>query len=200
MGRRGTKAQRPLFVGAGIIAANLPDLDLAYSWITPPPIGYLLHHRGHTHTVVGLVGLALVLGLAYRFLPSVRKMRPSGQLRFWLLIAIALASHLAARQSEQLRRASVLSDRQHVVLRRRRLHPGAIAVVNPRRRGRVEWTDARGPAGRRAADGDPAVHHRVDRRASARVGGCARNRRRAVCLDHVPPVASHASSRGARHM
>jgi inner membrane protein len=94
MGRRGTKAQRPLFVGAGIIAANLPDLDLAYSWITPQPIGYLLHHRGHTHTVVGLVALALMLGLAYRFLPFVRRMRPSGQLRFWLLIAIALASHL----------------------------------------------------------------------------------------------------------
>jgi membrane-bound metal-dependent hydrolase YbcI (DUF457 family) len=94
MGRRATKAQRPLLVGAGIIAANLPDLDFAYSRITPPPIGYLLHHRGHTHTVVGLVVLTLILGLAYRFLPSVRKMRPSGQLRFWLLIAIALASHL----------------------------------------------------------------------------------------------------------
>jgi inner membrane protein len=94
MGRQGTKVQRPLFVGAGIIAANLPDLDFAYSRITPAPIGYLLHHRGHTHTVVGLMVLALMLGFAYRFLPSVRKMRPSGQLRFWLLIAIALASHL----------------------------------------------------------------------------------------------------------
>ncbi len=93
MGRR-AKAQRPLFVGAGIISANLPDLDLAYSWITSPPIGYLLHHRGHTHTVVGLVVLALMLGFSYRFLPSVVNMRPSGQLRFWLLIAIALASHL----------------------------------------------------------------------------------------------------------
>jgi inner membrane protein len=95
MGRRATKAQRPLFVGAGIIAANLPDIDIAYSRITPPPIGYLLHHRGHTHTVVGLGVLAVALALAYWFFPSVRKMRLSGQLRFWLLIAIALASHLA---------------------------------------------------------------------------------------------------------
>lgn len=94
MGRGATKAQRPLFVGAGIIAANLPDIDFAYSRITPAPIGYLLHHRGHTHTVVGLIGLALVLVFAYRFLPSVRKMSPVEQLRFWLLIAIALASHL----------------------------------------------------------------------------------------------------------
>lgn len=95
MGTRGTKSQRPLFVGAGIIAANLPDIDFAYAWITPPPIGYLLHHRGHTHTVLGIAVLAVVLGVTYRFLPSVRNMRAAGQLRFWLLIAVALASHLA---------------------------------------------------------------------------------------------------------
>ena len=91
---RAAKA-RPLFVGAGIIAANLPDIDLAYSGITASPIGYLLHHRGHTHTVAGLLGLALVLVLGYWFFPSVRKMGLLGRLRFWLLIAIALASHLA---------------------------------------------------------------------------------------------------------
>ena len=90
-----SKSQRPLLVGAGIVAANLPDIDLAYSSITPSPLGYLLHHRGHTHTIVGLVGLAVALVLAYGLFPSVRKMRISGQLRFWLLIAIALASHLA---------------------------------------------------------------------------------------------------------
>jgi inner membrane protein len=95
MGRRGTHTQRPLFVGAGVIAANLPDLDLAYSWITPSPIGYLLHHRGHTHTVVGLLALAIGLVAAYWWFPAVRKMRLPWRVRFWLLIAIALASHLA---------------------------------------------------------------------------------------------------------
>lgn len=95
MGRRGTKSQRPLMVGAGIIAANLPDIDVAYSWITPAPLGYLLHHRGHTHTVLGLAALAVLLAVTYRILPSVRKMGGGAQLRFWLLIAIALASHLA---------------------------------------------------------------------------------------------------------
>jgi inner membrane protein len=39
--------------------------------------------------------LAAALLLAYRFFPAVRKMSLSGRLRFWLLIAIALASHLA---------------------------------------------------------------------------------------------------------
>ncbi len=95
MGRRATKGQRPLLVGAGIVAANLPDIDIAYSWMTPPPLGYLLHHRGHTHTVAGLAVLALAMMAAYWSFPSVRKMRLSGRLRFWLLIAIALASHLA---------------------------------------------------------------------------------------------------------
>ena len=94
MGRRGTKGQRPLFVGAGIIAANLPDIDLAYSRITPAPIGYLLHHRGHTHTIAGLVVLALALVGAYWLFPPARKMRLLGRFRFSLLIAIALASHL----------------------------------------------------------------------------------------------------------
>jgi inner membrane protein len=94
MGRGTAKAQRPVLVGAGIIAANLPDIDLAYSRISPSPIGYLLHHRGHTHTVAGLVALALALVCVYWFFPSVRKMPLSGRLRLWLLIAIALASHL----------------------------------------------------------------------------------------------------------
>jgi len=91
---RTSKAQRSVFVGAGIIAANLPDIDLAYAAITPSPLGYLLHHRGHTHTVLGLVGLEAALLLAYWFFPAVRRLRLSDRLRFWLLIAIALASHL----------------------------------------------------------------------------------------------------------
>ncbi len=95
MGRRGSKGQRPLFVGAGIIAANLPDIDLAYVMVTPSPLGYLLHHRGHTHTLPGLVVLAAALAGVYWFFPAVRNMRFQGRLRFWLLIAIALASHLA---------------------------------------------------------------------------------------------------------
>jgi inner membrane protein len=94
-GRRSAKSQRPLLVGAGIIAANLPDADIAYSVMTPAPIGYLVHHRGHTHTIVGLGVLALVLVLIYRMVPPVRAMRAVERLRLWLLMAIALASHLA---------------------------------------------------------------------------------------------------------
>ena len=53
---------------AFVVAAlgnNLPDLDFVYSGITPRPLGYLLHHRGHTHTVVAAFAFALVtLGIA----------------------------------------------------------------------------------------------------------------------------------------
>jgi inner membrane protein len=92
---RATKTERRVSVGAGIIGANLPDIDLAYSAITPPaPLGYLLHHRGHTHTVLGVAVLALGLIAAYRLLPGVRRMPFGDRVRFWLLIAGALASHL----------------------------------------------------------------------------------------------------------
>jgi inner membrane protein len=93
--RRAEKTERRLYTGAGVIAANLPDFDVLYSGITSQPLGYLLHHRGHTHTISGLAGLAMVLILAYRLLPPVRKMRAGDRVRLWCLIAIALASHLS---------------------------------------------------------------------------------------------------------
>jgi inner membrane protein len=40
------------------VANNVPDADAVYTWITGGPLGYLLHHRGHTHTAP----VALTLG------------------------------------------------------------------------------------------------------------------------------------------
>jgi inner membrane protein len=94
-GSRATKSRRPLVVGAGIIAANAPDIDIAYSAITQSPIGYLVHHRGHTHTIAGLVVLAAALVFVYRLLPPVRAMRGAERLRLWLVMSVAIASHLA---------------------------------------------------------------------------------------------------------
>jgi len=47
----------------GIVAAELPDADLVYSnaVLGIGKLGYLLHHRGHTHTVVFAIVLALAL-------------------------------------------------------------------------------------------------------------------------------------------
>jgi inner membrane protein len=88
-----TRTQRRIFFAAGIIAANLPDADLVYTRITPPPLGYLLHHRGHTHTVVGIAALALLMGVVC-LLPRIRRPVGALRMRLWALIAVSLLGHL----------------------------------------------------------------------------------------------------------
>jgi inner membrane protein len=45
------------------LANNLPDIDAVYTWITgPKPLGYLVHHRGHTHTLLLALPAAWLLG------------------------------------------------------------------------------------------------------------------------------------------
>jgi inner membrane protein len=90
-----TPRQRTAFYVGGIIAANLPDADLLYSSILPSPLGYLLHHRGHTHTIAGLIALWL-LSVAALTVPVVRRMLGHTTKRFLIVIAVALVSHLLA--------------------------------------------------------------------------------------------------------
>jgi inner membrane protein len=66
---------RAAALAASLLANNLPDLDFAYRRITPGKLGYLLHHRGHTHTLLGafvLSVVAFVLVLAWSRLRGVR--------------------------------------------------------------------------------------------------------------------------------
>lgn len=86
-------ARRRVFFLAGIAAANLPDADLLYTRITPPPLGYLLHHRGHTHTIAGLVAQGLLIGVAC-LLPVIARQLGDARGRLWALLALALSSHL----------------------------------------------------------------------------------------------------------
>ena len=85
-------ARRTFFVAA-VVAANLPDADLVYTRITPAPLGALLHHRGHTHTVAGLVLLGLAI-VAVCLLPRIRGSVAPMRGRLWMVVAVALASHL----------------------------------------------------------------------------------------------------------
>ena len=89
-----TKAERRLFVAAGVVASNAPDVDVAYTWITPQPLGYLLHHRGHTHTIIGLLALGALMTTVCWLSPAVRRLGASVRRRLWILIAAGLASHL----------------------------------------------------------------------------------------------------------
>jgi inner membrane protein len=53
----------------GIVAAEFPDSDLVYSGplLDMGALGYLLHHRGHTHTIVWAVVSAVVLWMVARW-------------------------------------------------------------------------------------------------------------------------------------
>lgn len=43
---------RGLLRFASAFANNVPDFDFLYARLTPGKLGYLLHHRGHTHTLL----------------------------------------------------------------------------------------------------------------------------------------------------
>jgi inner membrane protein len=90
-----TRFQRGVFYTAGILAANLPDADLAYTSIMPSPLGYLLQHRGHTHTIVGLLPLALLIWFV-TLAPSISRELDGVRKRFWLMAGAALGSHILA--------------------------------------------------------------------------------------------------------
>ena len=90
--------RRRLLLVACAVAGNLPDLDLVLTKLLPAPLGYLLHHRGHTHTLLFLLPQALALiALILALWPSARRLlRSSSQARLGLAgaTAIGLLLHL----------------------------------------------------------------------------------------------------------
>ena len=87
---------RTVATAVGIIAAELPDSDLVYAGprLGMGALGYLLHHRGYTHTVLfALVG-ALVIWLATLAISRRSRETP---LRIPLLVLafVGTMSHLA---------------------------------------------------------------------------------------------------------
>ena len=66
---------RTLLLFTGIAASNFPDLDLLLTPLIPQPLGYLLMHRGHTHTLLFLLPQALLLTLGiWALWPRAREM------------------------------------------------------------------------------------------------------------------------------
>ncbi len=59
---------------ASAITTNLPDLDPVVARLTPGRLGYLLHHRGHSHTFV----VGLLLGAVAFFVLRALWRTPSG--------------------------------------------------------------------------------------------------------------------------
>lgn len=94
--RHSTRRRLLLFSCAA--ANNVPDLDLVLTNLLPPPLGYLLHHRGHTHTLLYAIPQAIVLLLATLLAwPSARRLvRESASAKRGAVIAVAtgFALHL----------------------------------------------------------------------------------------------------------
>ncbi len=67
--------RRRMLLVAGWAACNLPDLDLVLTGLLPPPLGYLLHHRGHTHTLLyGAPQALLLIALIWLLWPAARRL------------------------------------------------------------------------------------------------------------------------------
>ena len=89
-GRASTR--RRLLLTCAALASNFPDLDLVLTPLAPEPLGYLLHHRGHTHTLLYALPQALVLLAALWLLwPAARTLlRSSGAARLGVAASIVL--------------------------------------------------------------------------------------------------------------
>ncbi|MFC0250422.1 metal-dependent hydrolase [Massilia consociata] len=69
------RTRRRVLLATGLLASNFPDLDLVLTPLLPAPLGYLIHHRGHTHTLLyALPQVALLLGLLFLLWPGARRL------------------------------------------------------------------------------------------------------------------------------
>jgi len=84
--RHGTR--RRLLLTACALASNFPDLDLLLTRTMPAPLGYLLQHRGHTHTVLYALPQALLLfALLWLLWPNARALLRASRPARWGLAA-----------------------------------------------------------------------------------------------------------------
>ena len=86
------KVRRRMLLLACWAASNFPDLDLAFTSLLPRPLGYLLHHRGHTHTLLFALPQALLLAaLIWLLWPAARRLLAASlHARRALVLAITL--------------------------------------------------------------------------------------------------------------
>ena len=91
--------RRRLMLTTCALAGNFPDLDLVLTPLLPAPLGYLLHHRGHTHTMLYAIPQALLLAaLLYLLWPGARRLlreSVSARAGFGLALVGGFGLHLA---------------------------------------------------------------------------------------------------------
>jgi inner membrane protein len=95
---RSQRVRHRLLLVSCALASNFPDLDLFLTKLLPDPLGYLLNHRGHTHTVLWALPQALVLAaLLWLCWPSARallKHSKPARLGLALSVGVGFALHL----------------------------------------------------------------------------------------------------------
>lgn len=80
--------RRLLLIACGL-ASNFPDLDLLLTGLLPAPLGYLLYHRGHTHTLSYFIPQAcLLIALLYTWPTARRLLKQSAIARIGLCASI----------------------------------------------------------------------------------------------------------------
>ena len=74
------RTRRALLLFSAWFASNAPDLDLFLTRLMPRPFGYMLQHRGHTHTLLlALPQALLVLALLWLLWPGARRLLKTSQ-------------------------------------------------------------------------------------------------------------------------
>lgn len=81
--------RRNVAIAVMVVGGNLPDVDVLYTTWGSDPLVYLLHHRGHTHTIVGALVLSAVLFLAVRLWWRYREVEPRpADIRFLAVLSV----------------------------------------------------------------------------------------------------------------
>jgi inner membrane protein len=87
------RARRTVAITVMVVGGNLPDADVLYTTWAGTTLDYLLHHRGHTHTIPGALGLSLLLFLAVRLWWRRREITPRPA-DTWFLAGLSVLSTL----------------------------------------------------------------------------------------------------------
>jgi inner membrane protein len=86
------QVRRRMLLFACWAASNFPDLDLFLTPLLPNPLGYLLHHRGYTHTLLYAIPQAMLLwSMIWLCWPSARKLlKESAGARIGIIAVVSL--------------------------------------------------------------------------------------------------------------
>jgi inner membrane protein len=92
------RTRHRLLLVACALANNFPDLDLLLTHGLPPPLSYLMYHRGHTHTALMALPQALLLAaLLWLCWPAARallKTSVAARIGLAVTVPLGLALHL----------------------------------------------------------------------------------------------------------